>query len=119
MAWPKRNQGDSVFTQKSLASSSNAPFEGNKRNSSLADDGPKGISTNVSFATHAPRKSAFKPNYVGGPVSAGASSTGHMHRGGRWGQGGFARVFARKPGSISLGAAGSGPQGSLSGVWGV
>lgn len=120
MAWPRKDKNsDSVFTADNLASSSRSPYEGNKRNSSLADDGPKGISTDVSFATHGSRRSGFKPSYANDSVNISSNTGNRMHRGGRWGQGGFARVFSRKPGSISLGSAGSGPQGSLSGVWGV
>ena len=97
--------------------SGNGPYGGNDRNSVTSDDNTK-RSTNVPFSGYGIKKGAYKPQFAQDiPKVNDASGIHSRLRGGRFGQGGFARVFQNqnKP---NVGAAASGPRGALTGIFG-
>ena len=119
MAWPKKNPDNPTSSLRSVGSSG-SPYEGGNRNSPSVDDGTRTSSSNAPFSGYGAKRSGFKPQYANDGVNLKQSNNARPRlRGARFGQGGFARVFQRKPGSLNLGAASSGPSGNLSGIFGL
>lgn len=122
MAFKKKGQLDNQSTDADQDKKTGThAYEGNQRNSIPSDASSNRDSTNTPFSGFGGSKGGYKPQYVGGPVDTQAGGGGGVHpriRGGRMGQGGFARVFTATTPQKAVGSEAAAPKGSLNGIFG-
>lgn len=126
MAWKKKSDNGGFDDSQNTSAEGSHAYEDNNRNSAVSDDSGYKSSTNVPFSGYGSKKTGskpYKPQYANDQPNPSMLHPRMRMRAGRYGQGGFARVFQQKAGKPALGASGmSVPSpsqgGSLNGVFG-